>query len=659
MYSNFMEDIETFKLRDIWLTEIDLYNELEAENASSSNWREYYSNTSVVEIINKCISKIFQKYGVLNVRSFSIDSFRIDFIDRFTDMFPAFLNNLIGDLSKYENTKVIGDYKYNGDTPTTLKDSDNFENPKQYSNYQFSQKSDKKLLEALETKSQYWTKWLNLFSSYFNNVKCEDTRTLNLAYDQVITNKDDIENLENTNIEVQSQIDLNTSNIENNKSEIGHLPDLVTNDKTNLVLSINEVSAKTVLNSNHIGELTSLTTSAKNNTVESINEVHSISWTNKGDIGTLDYLNTSTHADIVAAVNEVHSNADTNSGNISLISEALEKSFDTFGEYKGVGGSVIEGIEFIPVFTELKPIDPQYIDFDLVTSEFHILVEGSGELAINGNVSNTGVAKTISIRVYLNGSFYFERSIEISADTSIHINQIIKVDKMFEGDTYQIRYFYSVGAGDVTSSGLNYLINYSGKNLAEIILSSDIVNDKIAAPGLGINIDLNKLEGILSRLTSLESDLANTQTDLANTQTDIANTEAEIIKRELPIGSIIFSTNAPDYGTWSHVTCSSTFTPLFGGSYGGIYHGAVKKHNHKWASSIKQSSYDAKNEDKAIAVISSYTSGGSGYKIGSDYDNAWTYNDDAYTYWNDGYNSSDNLASGVYMGMTSMWKRTA
>jgi len=58
------------------------------------------------------------------------------------------------------------------------------------------------------------------------------------------------------------------------RSTVGVLANLTSTTKSDIVSALNEVLAKTNVNSNAIGTLTSLTTSAKSNLVAALNEVH-------------------------------------------------------------------------------------------------------------------------------------------------------------------------------------------------------------------------------------------------------------------------------------------------------------------------------------------------------------------------------------------------
>ena len=91
---------------------------------------------------------------------------------------------------------------------------------------------------------------------------------------------------------------------------VGHLEDLSTTDKSNLVAAINEVlqfatDAAADLDTK-IGDLDNLTTVDKTSVVNAINEIVSIVSQLVTDVGDLSNLNTSDTSDLVHAINEVN-----------------------------------------------------------------------------------------------------------------------------------------------------------------------------------------------------------------------------------------------------------------------------------------------------------------------------------------------------------------
>lgn len=93
--------------------------------------------------------------------------------------------------------------------------------------------------------------------------------------------------------------------------KIGDLADLNTTDKSNLVAAINEVIS-------NAGDLTDLTTTDKSNLVAAINEVLS---TLNSTTGNLADLNTTDKSDLVAAINEVNT---TGGGALALIGDLAD-----------------------------------------------------------------------------------------------------------------------------------------------------------------------------------------------------------------------------------------------------------------------------------------------------------------------------------------------
>ena len=91
----------------------------------------------------------------------------------------------------------------------------------------------------------------------------------------------------------------------------GHLEDLTTTDKSNLVAAINEVAAEVL---GKIGNLVDLNTTDKSNLVAAINEVLSTLTSTTGDLAD---LNTTDKSNLVAAINEVLSTLTSTTGDLA------------------------------------------------------------------------------------------------------------------------------------------------------------------------------------------------------------------------------------------------------------------------------------------------------------------------------------------------------
>ena len=95
---------------------------------------------------------------------------------------------------------------------------------------------------------------------------------------------------------------------------IGHLEDLSTTDKSNLVAAINEVLTTLV---NTAGDLTNLSTTDKSNLVAAINEVLTTLVNTAGDLTT---LSTTDKSNLVAAINEVLTTLVNTAGDLTTLS---------------------------------------------------------------------------------------------------------------------------------------------------------------------------------------------------------------------------------------------------------------------------------------------------------------------------------------------------
>ena len=189
---------------------------------------------------------------------------------------------------------------------------------------------------------------------------------LNTLKTNVDQNTTDISNIK-TNIGDMSKLDVNgKSNLVDAVNEaykaatsaganVGKLDELTTTNRDNLVGAVNEVNkkadkaqttadnalnkandAQTTANSalnkananeNKIGDLNSLTTTEKGNLVGAVNEVNNKATANEKNIGDLTKLTTTEKGNLVGAVNEVNKKADKNAEKI----EKVNGRVDTLG----------------------------------------------------------------------------------------------------------------------------------------------------------------------------------------------------------------------------------------------------------------------------------------------------------------------------------------
>ena len=199
---------------------------------------------------------------------------------------------------------------------------------------------------------------------------------LNTLKTNVDQNTTDISNIK-TNIGDMSKLDVNgKSNLVDAVNEaykaatsaganVGKLDELTTTNRDNLVGAVNEVNkkadkaqttadnalnkandAQTTANSalnkananeNKIGDLNSLTTTEKGNLVGAVNEVNNKANANEKNIGDLTKLNTTEKGNLVGAVNEVNNKADKNAENINKVNGRVD---ELGGRVDTLGGAV-------------------------------------------------------------------------------------------------------------------------------------------------------------------------------------------------------------------------------------------------------------------------------------------------------------------------------
>lgn len=126
--------------------------------------------------------------------------------------------------------------------------------------------------------------------------------------------------------ELVSRLNVLDARIQNNEDNIGKLNELKTNEKTNVVASINELSDK-------VGQLSLLQTKNKSSMVAALNEIH----TEIGDRTTL----TTDHKDtLVGAINEINTwkkNSDGDlyfTGNVAIGKDVATEKLDVNGTVK-------------------------------------------------------------------------------------------------------------------------------------------------------------------------------------------------------------------------------------------------------------------------------------------------------------------------------------
>ena len=199
---------------------------------------------------------------------------------------------------------------------------------------------------------------------------------LNTLKTNVDQNTTDISNIK-TNIGDMSKLDVNgKSNLVDAVNEaykaatsaganVGKLDELTTTNRDNLVGAVNEVNkkadkaqttadnalnkandAQTTANSalnkananeNKIGDLNSLTTTEKGNLVGAVNEVNNKANANEKNIGDLTKLNTTEKGNLVGAVNEVNKKADKNADDIKTVNVRVD---ELGGRVDTLGGAV-------------------------------------------------------------------------------------------------------------------------------------------------------------------------------------------------------------------------------------------------------------------------------------------------------------------------------
>ena len=79
----------------------------------------------------------------------------ITFGNKFLQHYPRFANFFKGEIARFTNIEDIGDFSFQGDTPTTISKDDEspFKRPNKRSSYSFNQKSGKALVDEIDTKT--------------------------------------------------------------------------------------------------------------------------------------------------------------------------------------------------------------------------------------------------------------------------------------------------------------------------------------------------------------------------------------------------------------------------------------------------------------------------------------------------------------------------
>ena len=154
---------------------------------------------------------------------------------------------------------------------------------------------------------------------------------------------------------------------------IGHLEDLTTTNKSNIVAAINEVA-------DNIGTLTDLNTTDKSNLVAAINEVNTTGGGALAKIGDLNDLQTTDKSNLVAAINEEINNRATADTDIVNIIKSITVTPEMFG---AVGDGVTDDTQAIN--TALANGDVILFQNDYKVTDV-LCVEGNKIIKGNGTI---------------------------------------------------------------------------------------------------------------------------------------------------------------------------------------------------------------------------------------------------------------------------------
>ncbi len=652
-----MDDGYQFIILDIWLNKTSFYDDLKTFNSEVEPFAGFYLDEKINNTIVHGIDLIFQKFQTVPTKSINKNNFRIDFFNKFRDVFSTMVYTLKGDLAKYQKVEDIGNYNFKGEQETKIKgaDASAFGVPEYKNNYNFKQKSDFDLARALEFKAGAWTKWLEVFSLFFENDYSVDADGVLQTIEQVEQNtadivniKIDINELDADLTAVQAQTDLNTdlnnlqvSQIDQNSTNIG-LVQTQANDNTAVNNLQDPKIDKNILDITNLNQVT----------------------------GELGNLQTDDKSNLVNSINEIDNNTDVNTANIEVIAEAVAASFSTWSKFEGSAGALVLNVETFPVW-DYSPgapgFDEDYITFNPATTEFTAVLPGDIEFVIRSHVSIVGEDKTAIVKMYTNGLVTQSQTLTFPADQDGEKTVVFKDRGLLAGDVIKGSITWTGGVGSFSVTNTVAEVNFSTAEITAL-KSSQVYDDYNVLPAAGINPrreNITTLQGSVAEMQITDTSLQD-QINVLQVTADLLvardiDLQNQITARELPIGTIIIGPNHPNYGTWQSVTGTTGFPPLFGSSFGSTTSGSVKKHNHQWQGSpFKQAFIDKGGGDAWLQVSRGIWDSNGNYSIINIADGRdWTGDkyQDCHTNWNAGYTGS-NYPAGVYTGTSTMWKRT-
>lgn len=305
----------------------------------------------------------------------------------------------------------------------------------------------------------------------------------------------------------------------------------------------------------------------------------------------------------VCDLNALKEEIEENTNSIITLNNLIQESFETHGVYTSPQGTATnETIR--PILTAQTPLDPEYVEVAVDPNPNQFTNLKDGKIIFSLFFSNlTNLSETESATLTLN----------------IYINNILVASPSGTRDpnwsgSFPIEGALTVAAGDVVyaefvvqgslsvDAPIQYTINYKS---ADIIASpsSNILNDKIENPNLGINADLNQISTNTTNITTKAN-----QTDLDALAARVAAIENSYM---LPIGTIVISTNSPTYGVWEDLGLLEEGQAIIGGSSS---EGQVASHNHIWAT--ESDWYDAGNNGSTKRVVT-WLKDATGKSIGS------------------------------------------
>ena len=207
---------------------------------------------------------------------------------------------------------------------------------------------------------------------------------------------------------------------------------------------------------------------------------------------------------------------------IAALQSEVIINFETFGDFFSPAGTVQEGLELPFGFTSggHHLLDENYVVYEVATRSFTILKDGKIEFAIHGEIFGNSTVRNAYIRLYKNGSLVQENEYNLSTDGSQSITSFL-IDEGLENDKYIVRYFVTSGGGTFTNSKFNCLVEFKSQDNASATNSSEIFDDYVNEPNLGINSRvariINNENNILDILDVKIPDLQNQINNKADT----------------------------------------------------------------------------------------------------------------------------------------------